>query len=284
MAVNTVQGVSSSKDFIVQDIPQEVEQRLLSLFQGDSLEKGPPQLSSTGAALTDLPVSDPQQQQTLVVFMQGLSEDDRRAALQGAYALLQGITASSEALQNLNAPLSRENMPPALSAGVQSALDSLPAGGDHNQAVQGLLGASLQMAELKLYDIATQMQENLKLKDSLRNQLRDIDAEILDIEEQLAAMNHPDENHKYPVDVGPEGAGQTMMMTKQEAQDYLSSLKKKKQDIESRLATANDLNGLLAFDLQQAQQQQQLCMNTMSSIIKMMHETMKVAINNTRAS
>lgn len=282
MAVNSVQGTSrlSSNDFQYKELTDEQLKARLSLYTGDSVEAAPLTLKLDNGGTLSMPTGDSQKRQEMGDILRALSEEGQTALLQAGNQVAQGLAQATAQMQSSNGAFLAGNVPPGLSNDIAAALGATPSAqsGDTNAALTEVLTVTMTMSESEIAEFATQLRGKLQEKSNLREQIGRWRVEAADIQEQLAAMNNANSDHKYAVDIGPEGNQTTKMMTKGEAEAYVKELENKQKDGESTLETLSEMTQMDTMKLQEMMQDQARIMQLLSSIMKMNHDTLKDTI------
>ncbi len=139
-------------------------------------------------------------------------------------------------------------------------------------------------AQNSVMDFATDLQGNIEAKKDKRLEITEVRTAISEwpSDAQIASGTLPpgysmNASGEVEFDTGEvDASGNPIKLTKTQMSDSLEGL-------ETELSTIGDLTEMMQHDLQNAMQQQAQFMQTMSNIMKMLHDTAKAIIGNLRA-
>ena len=265
----TIHGVSGveRQQFRYQTLSTEQIEKRIALFTGDRIEAQRKVEVSQGETIL-LPAFDPAQKQHVVSIFQQATPEQQASLAEAGNQLVQGLVAHSEGLRAGGAV----QIPEPLQADVGRALEeyvTTRGEADANEAVSGLVEMAITSAETDLYDFAEQLQGNLDAKKNKRE-------EIADFRDQLADAEY-NADGKATFDIIDEnGEVKQVEMTKDQAEAHLEKL-------ETQLATLGDMTQMMQMRLQDAMNKQAQAIQTLSAIMKSIHDTAKAVIQNMRA-
>lgn len=268
--IHGVSGVERQQ-FRYQTLSAEQIERRIALFTGDRIETQRKVEIRQGETVA-LPAFDPAQKQHVMNLFQQATPEQRVALAEAGNQLVQGLAVHGEALVADGRPT---KLPPSLEADVGNALEQyvvVRKEADANAAVSGLVEMAVTSAETDMYDFASQLQDNLDAKKNKRE-------EIADFRDQLADADWDAVGEDGTIDfdiVGEDGEVKTVSMTKAQAEAHLENL-------ETDLATLSDMTQMMQLQLQDAMNKQAQAIQTLSAIMKSIHDTAKAVIQNMRA-
>ena len=244
-------------------------ERRIALFTGDRIESARRIEAGQGQVIS-LPAFDPTQRQHVVGVYQHASPDQQVRLTEAGNQLFQGLMASSEGLRAGGSV----GLPSAMHAPVQYAAETyLATTGerDVNKATNAVLEMAVTSAESDMYGFADELQKNLAEKKQTREEIADFRSQMTETDWSKAGADG-----KMAFDV-PDGKGghKQVMMTKDEAQNHLDGL-------QTKLDTASDMTQMAQMRLQDAMNKQSQAIQTLSAIMKNVHDTIKGVLNNLR--
>lgn len=262
--IGTVSGVESQRFQPVQLTSEQVQQRV-QLFTGDSME------SAQASAGVDAASSGLAHGQLQVVtsFYGNASADQQTQLAQVGNNVFRALTQSGAAL---------ESNPAALSSMQESFTDFISITGeqDVNAATNGIMMMGLSDAQSQVLKFGTDLKGKIEAKKTMREDITDVREMLAAYPEGWETTTDVDGNEVTKAEfswLDADGVRHTDTMTKAEAETHLGTM-------ESTLESISDMTQMMQMDLERAMQLEQQYFQTMSNIMKMMHDTAKSIISN----
>jgi hypothetical protein len=143
-------------------------------------------------------------------------------------------------------------------------------------AVQGMLFMSMVGVEQDLADFAKMAKGKIELAGEMRTDITELQDMITDWPEGTETQ------HFEWTEVTYDDDGK-MIVTQKEADLTKEEAGEVRDKLEGLLASHKDINQMDQFELQQMTEDYQRAMNTLTAMLKNMHDTMKAIIQNTKA-
>lgn len=194
--------------------------------------------------------------------------DDARAALASAVSTYQG------ALQSTSAAASSTTSADSSTTG---ALSSTTSAQDGASVVNDVLSYTITYMENETEEMAEDLNTKIEAKNDLRTESTELSEMISDWPDDGSTQSYTWNSYEVDDDGNVYVQTNTKELTKEEAEAL-------QEDLEGQLETLDDYTQLQQLELQDAYQDQQQAMSTLSQILSSMHDTMKNTINNTKAS
>jgi DNA-binding transcriptional MerR regulator len=259
---------------------QKIQERL-KLFTTDQVET-PLAQAATGVRVM-LPVFEPESRSELRTALQNATPEQQAQVIEAGNQLYQALAAHSDGLSTTK--LASNGMPgPVTSTFTSSTQAYSQATGtaDPYDAMLGVFNVAVSGAESDVRNLAEQLQANTDAKAAVRDEMKDVRTDIAELKAELADWQPPDSKKTFTI-TDENGNPKEVELTKEEAQNMVTTLENRLETLEEKLATLGDMTQMQQFELQKAAEQMNLIFQTMSNLLKSQHETLKAIANNCRA-
>ncbi len=285
MAINRIEQLQRTTALPTGEAEQQQRQARLELNTQSSFERGSD--SDFDPANFQPAFSDDQRRLATERFVALAIEDQKALDLQvgrianGISRVRDGSSTAAEVGADFTSALTTYNS--ALSSSNQAKLHTqtsnlTPRGNGTNGEVTDIMIRVMGRVEDKVRDFAMDLQGKLNMKGELRTELTEVRDMVANWPEGVETQALSWTEYKVDSKTGEVTAEtHTEELTKDQALALQGRL-------EAQLETLSDVTQMQQFELQQKYQDQQEAMQTLSEILRSMHDTMKNTIANVKAS
>ncbi len=274
MAIQRVDRVLNKEQISQQLDAVKVQQRL-SLFTSNSFERVG-QVRFTDGSLIAVPSTSQEDQETLTKLFGAVPPDGRAKLDQVTSDLGKAIydeTANNPAGIETGSFSAGFNSTVGLAASTFTEVTGMT--GQDTQ-VQGVLFMSMIGVEQDLGDFARMVHGKTQLAGELRTDLTELREALSDWPDDGSKQTFSWTEVTYDKDGNMHVSQHTEELTKKEAETLMDKL-------DEQLSTMRDMTEMDKFQLQQMVHNYQKAMNTLTAMLKNMHDTMRAIIQNVKA-
>lgn len=274
MAIQRVDRVLNKEQISQQLEAVNVQQRL-SLFTSNSFERAGQVRFSDGNSIS-VPSTSQQDQQMLNKLFGSVPPDARAKLDQATSDLGQAIYAETKSNpEGIKTGSFSTGFTSTVGLAASIFAQATGMTGEDTQ-VQGLLFMSMIGVEQNMGDFARMVQGKTKLAGELRTDMTELRNAISEWPEDGGKQHFEWTEVKYDSDGNMTVTHHKGDLTKKEAESKL-------KDLDEQLGTLRDMTEMDKFQLQQMVHDYQQAMNTLTAMLKNMHDTMKATIANVKA-